>query len=178
MPIFALANAEMNEKDFCNSPKNSSVKRIVNESSQRKDIFAKAHTARKDSDNKKERIYLGIEIKWRVPVNAGNYSSNYAIEYTLRPYTKKAGVWFWCQRNISGSIKARARYYNEDDKAYGYVSFNKSISEYSRVSEGTAKVSVDGITNGGDLLFYGLTWESIDCWGRQDKVQQTAEIKL
>ncbi|MDR2907120.1 MAG: hypothetical protein LBU91_03925 [Bacteroidales bacterium] len=55
-----------------------------------RDLLAKAYSS--EVTGGANRLYMGLEIKFRVPV----LTPNYVVEYTVRPYKRTLGVWFFC----------------------------------------------------------------------------------
>lgn len=165
-------------EELNNAPENTNIEiqKDLLQQPARKDIFQKEHVDRATSGS--ERIYLGIEIKWRIPFQAFNYSTSYSMEYTLRPYSKTLGIWYWCTRNISGRIDAKASY-TDVNGYYRVVGWEIDIPLQSKsVKEDSKKVeSSDFMGNGGGYFFYGFKWNYIDCWGRQHKVSNAAIVK-
>ncbi len=109
---------------------------IKNEEYQLKDLGYNCGTWQEArATNGDERTYL------RLGVITGQYSgaTEQYIQYVIRPYKKTLGVWYWCTRTISCSIKVAAGYfvYNQSN------TWVRLIGNYSNV--GTSTSSLTGI---------------------------------
>ncbi|MDR2906430.1 MAG: hypothetical protein LBU91_00355 [Bacteroidales bacterium] len=157
----------MADEDFDVLTTNDKIEVTRNLLPRTRDILEKAHTSRIEDDEEKNRLYAGIEIKWRVPVGD---LIEHTIEYTIRPYKKTLGVWFYCSRTIEASI------YLE----YSYTIFGDvypTLDDFSNYHyEGTSLItekiqSSYVLREFGELVdVHGFNWRKISFWATSGSI--------
>lgn len=136
----------------------------------RKDIFGKDYSNRIDEGS--NRLYLGVECS-DIVIPHLPFFNDYHIEYTIRPYHKTLGIWYFCSRTIEGSIKLGVEilWPNNAIQQILYPEIippaNRSVAKYSW----DEPADIPGYSV---LGFYG-----IDCWAKSASIPgRQCQIKI
>ena len=98
------------------------------------DTYNCGNDAEQRVTNDRERTYFSISI-----ITMNTNGTNQYVYYLVRPYKKTLGIWYWCTRHISCSIKV-AFDYPDYTSYYSYV-WKRKIDDDQRTNVYASSIS-------------------------------------